>query len=142
MMVEKNNTFPGLARFNALGARGTIIKFKQGGDFIFPQTIYYIIHSRTRIQIYIIQKIQNRGNAISRTRDLLSDEGETFFGILSHFRDTLCHGGTQIGGWWCGYARSTTTTADATTSCCGFLMLTRSRKKKLREQRIYFFLYT
>jgi len=78
MMAEKNNTFPGLARFNALGARETIIKFKQGGDFIFPQTIYYIIHSRTRIQIYIIQKIRNRRNAVSRPRDLLSDEGENF----------------------------------------------------------------
>lgn len=55
MMTEKNNTFSD-ARFNALEARETIIKFKQGGDFIFPQTIYYIIHSLVRVYKYILFK--------------------------------------------------------------------------------------
>jgi len=44
------------ARFNALGARYAIIKFKQGDDFIFPQTIYYILYVFVRVYKYILFK--------------------------------------------------------------------------------------
>lgn len=52
---KKNNTFVELARFNALGARETIIKFKQGGDFIFPQR-YIILYILVRVYKYILFK--------------------------------------------------------------------------------------
>lgn len=45
-----------IARFNALGARYAIIKFKQGDDFIFPQTIYYILYVLVRVYKYILFK--------------------------------------------------------------------------------------
>lgn len=46
-----------IARFNALEERYAIIKFKQGDDFIFPQTIYYyILYVLVRVYKYILFK--------------------------------------------------------------------------------------
>jgi len=134
-----------IARFNALEERYAIIKFKQGDDFIFPQTIYYyILYVLVRVYKYILFKRSKTVEMPSATpATYWATKGKTFFGILSHFRDTLNRGKTRIGGWrWLwpgGVARSTATaTATTTTSCSGFLMLTRPRKK-VRERRIYFF---
>lgn len=56
-MAEKNNKFPGFARFNALGARETIIKFSLNREAIlfFPKR-YIILYILVRVYKYILFK--------------------------------------------------------------------------------------
>lgn len=103
MTAEKNNTFPGLALVLTHSERESrSLSLNREAILFFPKRyiILYILWC-AYTNIYYSKDPKPRKCRLATPRPIERRRGKTFFGILSHFRDTLCHGKTRIGGWVC-----------------------------------------